>query len=303
MKSTMRSRVEAYLKQRRALGYRLRIEGQMLLNFARYADRSGHRGPLTRALALRWAALPKTTSRLYWARRLEVVLLFARHQVAIEPATEIPPRYVFGPAHRRQTPHLYGAGQVHQLLARSSRLPGTLRALTYKTLLGLLACAGLRISEALALEVGDVDLARGCILVRESKYHHSRWVPLHPTALASLRHYDRRRRTIFPEARHFFVSDRGRRFAYTTVRVVFRQLARGLKSNGARPRVRLHDLRHTFACRVLLHWQRTAYGATGRMTVLSRYLGHSRVSDTYWSLTATPKLLKEAARRCEPLGL
>lgn len=303
MKRTMRSRVESYLKQRRALGYELHIDGRMLLNFARYADRSGHGGSLTSKLALHWAALPKAASRFYWARRLEVVRIFARHQVAIEPATEIPPRHVFGPAHRRQTPHLYSAAQVRQLLARAARLPGRLRSLTYKTLLGLLACTGLRISEALALEVDDVDLEQGCLLVRESKYHHSRWVPLHSTALAPLRRYDRRRRRLFPGAQHFFVSDRGRHFAYTTVRCVFRELAAGVKSNGARPWVRLHDLRHTFATRVLLRWQRSVRGATGRMTILCRYLGHSRVTDTYWYLTATPKLLNEAARCGEPIGL
>jgi integrase len=303
MKTTMCSRVTAYLKHRRALGYRLRIEGQMLLNFARYADCSGHRGPLTRQLALRWAALPRTASRLYWARRLEVVRLFARHQAAFEPDTEIPPRHVFGPAHRRGTPHLYSAGQIRRLLIQAARLPGKLRPLTYKTLLGLLACTGLRISEALALQVGDVDLVHGHILILESKYHHRRWVPLHSTTLDALRHYDRRRRTIFPGAQHFFVSDRGRRYAYTTVRCTFRELACGMRSNGARPQVRLHDLRHSFACRVLLRWQNAASGASKRIAVLSRYLGHSRVTDTYWYLTATPKLLAAAARHSEPLRI
>lgn len=303
MKTTMRSQVEAYLKQRRAFGYRLRIEGQMLLNFARYADRSGHRGPLTPELALRWAALPKAASRLYRARRLEVVRVFAQYQAAVEPSTAIPPRYAFGPAHRRQTPHVYSTAQIRQLLLRASRLPGRLRASTYKTLLGLLACTGLRISEALALGAGDVDWTQNSILVRESKYHHSRWVPLHPTTLASLQRYERKRQNLFPNAQHFFVSDRGQRFAYTTVRMVFRDLAHGLDSNGARPLVRLHDLRHTFACRVLLRWQRGSRGMAGRMTILSRYLGHSRVTDTYWYLTATANLLTEAARRCPPLSL
>lgn len=303
MKRTMLAHVRAYLEQRRALGYKLRIEGQMLLSFARYADRSGHRGPLTRELALHWAALPRQATRLYWARRLELLRVFAQHQVAVEPATELPPRHVFGPAHCRRAPHLYSPEQILQLLRRAARLPGRLRPLTYETLLGLLACTGLRISEALALEVRDVDLAHGHILIRESKYHHSRWVSLHSTALAPLRRYDRRRRTLFPQAQHFFVSDRGSRFAYTTVRMVFRELAHGLKSAGARPWVRLHDLRHTFACRVLLHWQRSQRGAVDRIAILSRYLGHSRVRDTYWYLTAVPELLQEAARHCEAPGL
>lgn len=300
MRRTMSARVETYLALRRALGYKLRIEGQMLQNFARYADHSGHSGPLTRSLALRWAALPRGADRLYQARRLETVRVFAKHQAVIEPGTEIPARHALGPAHRRNAPHLYSPNEVGRLLRRAAHLPGRLRSATYKTLLGLLACTGLRISEVLALQIGDVDLEHGVLTVRETKYHQTRLVPLHPTALPPLNHYVRRRQKLFPCAQHFFISDRGRRFAYTTVRTVFRQLAHGFIPNSNRRHVRLHDLRHTFACRVLLGWQRSKRGAVGRMTVLSRYLGHQRVSDTYWYLSATPELLTEAARRFVP---
>lgn len=300
MRRTMSARVETYLAFRRVLGYKLHIEGQMLRSFARYADRSGHRGPLTRSLALRWATLPRGADRLYQARRLETVRVFAKHQAVTEPATEIPPQHALGPAHRRNAPHLYSQTEVRQLLRRAADLPGRLRPATYKTLLGLLACTGLRISEALALQVSDVDLEHGVLAVRETKYHQTRLVPLHPTALPPLKHYIQRRQILFPSAQHFFVSDRGRRFAYSTVRMVFRELADGFVPNSNRRHVRLHDLRHTFACRVLLRWLRSKQGAVGRMTILSRYLGHQHVSDTYWYLSATPELLTEAARRFVP---
>jgi integrase len=300
MRRTMSARVKAYLVSRRALGYKLRIEGELLQNFARYADRSGHCGPLTRSLALRWAALPRGADRLYMARRLEVVRVFAKHQAVIETSTEIPSRHALGPAHRRNAPHLYSPTEVGQLLQRAAHLSGRLRPATYKTLLGLLACTGLRISEALALQIGDVDLARRILTVRETKYHQTRLVPLHPTALPPLNHYARRRQKLFPCAQHFFVSDHGRRFAYSTVRMAFRKLAVGFVPNSNRRHVRLHDLRHTFACRVLLGWQRSKRGAVGRVATLSRYLGHQRVSDTYWYLTATPEILTEAARQFVP---
>jgi integrase len=103
-------------------------------------------------------------------------------------------------------------------------------------------------------------------------------------------------REALPPSTTLFVPDRGRGFAYTTVRIVFRQLARGLTSNSGRAYVRLHDLRHTFACRVLLRFQRSKQGAEGRIAVLSRYLGHKRVSDTYWYLTGTPDLLRQTTR-------
>lgn len=296
----MTSRVREYLRRRRALGYKLYREGRQLLNFARYADRSRHRGPLTAALALRWATRPQRVERAYHARRLNIVRVFARHQAMIEPQTQIPPRHVLGPDFRRKTPHLFTPGQLRQLLRRCRRLSGQLAPLTYRTLLGLLACTGLRISEALALTTQDVDLVQGVLTVRFSKLEHSRQVPLHASALPPLRRYARRRTALFPQAEMFFVSDRGQRLPYGAVNRAFGGLSHDLVPTNGRRRVRLHDLRHTFACRVLLRWQRRRRGVAARVVVLSRYLGHVHTRDTYWYLTAVPELLKQATAAVPP---
>jgi integrase len=285
------------------LGYQLYREGRQLHNFARYADRTGHRGPLTATLALRWATLPGEADPAYRARRLDIVRVFARHQSVLEPATQIPPRHVLGPAFRRKVPHLFSARQLRLLLQRARRLSGQLRPLTYRTLLGLLACTGLRISEALALAVEDVDLAHGVLTVRLSKFLHTRQVPLHPSALAPLRRYARHRHRVLPQAQSFFVSDQGQALRYGAVNAVFTGLCRGFVPINGRRRVRLHELRHTFACQVLLRWQRSRQGVAGRVTILARYLGHIEVRDTYWYLTAVPQLLKQAAAQFNPLSL
>lgn len=297
----MTSRVQDYLSQRRALGYKLYREGRQLLNFARYADQIRHRSPLTTALALRWATLPQAADPAYHARRLNIVRVFARHQAVLEPATQVPPRHALGPAFRRKAPHLFTARQLHQLLQRCGPLPGQLRPLTYRTLLGLLTCTGLRISEALALTVEDVNLIQGFLTVRFSKFEHSRQVPLHPSALSPLRRYARQRARSFPQAQTFFVSDRGQELRYGVVNRVFLGLSPDMVPTNGRRHVRLHDLRHTFACRVLLRWQRSRRGAAGRVVVLSRYLGHLHLRDTYWYLTAVPELLKQATARFVPL--
>jgi len=299
--TTMTSRVKDYLSRRRALDYKLYREGCQLLNFARYADQAHHRGPLRTALALRWAKLPRAADPTYHARRLNIVRVFARYQAVLEPATQVPPRHLLGPDFRRKTPHLFTTRQVHQLLQRTHRLSGQLRPLTYRTLLGLLACTGLRISEALALATQDIDLVQGVLTVRFSKFEHSRQVPLHPSALTPLRRYARRRVRLFPQAQMFFVSDRGEKLQYSAVNRVFTGLSRDMVPANGRRHVRLHDLRHTFACRVLLRWQRSRRGAAGRVVVLSRYLGHVEVRDTYWYLSAVPELLQQAAVCFGPL--
>lgn len=124
LKRSMLARVKTYLSTRRAFGYQLRSEGACLLNFARYADQCGHRGPPSRALMLRWARLARRANRPTWARRLKVVRLFAKYCQGFEPNTEVPPRHVFGPVAGRPDPYLYGARQIRELWCRARQLPG-----------------------------------------------------------------------------------------------------------------------------------------------------------------------------------
>jgi len=291
-------RVRSYLAQRRALGFRLRSEGFLLLNFARYADRCGGRGPLTSKLAITWACLPKGANRHRWARRLEAVRRLAKFLAVADPATELPPRHLFGPSKQPYQPFLYSAKQIAQLLAAARRLSGKLRPRTYQTLIGLLASTGLRVSEALHLKVAEVDLQQGLLLVREGKFGQTRWVPLHPTALPPLRLYHQQRQKYFPLAECFFTSEAGTALLYTTVNAVFSRLRRTIVCQGRPPRI--HDLRHTHACRVLQRWQASRQGAEGRALILSRYLGHRHVRDTYWYLHALPEIMAGAGERFEP---
>ena len=297
--------VEEYLDYRRRLGFRLRVEGQMLLDFARYADRTGHRGPLTTELAVCWARLPADTTPLYQARRLEVVRCFARYRAIFDPGTEVPPERFLGSAHRRTAPHIYSEAELASLLAAARRLssPIGLRPRTYATLIGLLSCAGLRISEALKLTRSDVDWHQGTLTIRETKFHKSRLVPLHPSAIRALLEYARFRdgRHPAPRTDAFFVSDGGTPLAYSTVRTAFRKLCGplfGPRRPGARA-PRIHDLRHTFACRRLLRWYADGTDPDHAVAALATYLGHAKVSDTYWYLTGIPELLALAAARFE----
>src|SRR5215472_17363231 len=187
--ATMTAWVEEYVAYRQALGYQIRTEAQMLRSFARYADDSGHQGPLTTELALQWARLPERRTRLYQARRLEVVRTLARYLAAREPGTEVPPRGLLGPAHARGPAYIFSEADIASLIQAALTLTPAqgLRSHTYATLIGLLACTGLRIAEALALRAGDFDWERGILTVRRTKFNKSRLVPLHPSAIEALR--------------------------------------------------------------------------------------------------------------------
>lgn len=295
---------ERYLADRRALGFALRIAGTRLLAFARFADRRCPGPPLTLSVAVAWARAARRPSPLSWARRLELVRPFARYLRQFDPATEVPPVRLFGPAHRRLAPHVYTLGELHALLGEARRLgpPNGLRPAAVATLLGLLVCAGLRVSEALGLEREDVDLDTGVLRVRETKFRKSRFVPLHPSAVAALRRYAafRDRRAPRPSIPSFFLVDKDTALSYSKLRTAFRRLRIRLSwENHPVRRPRVHDLRHTFSCRRLLRWHQEGVDVEARLFDLSTYLGHAKVTDTYWYLSGFPELLDLVARRFE----
>jgi integrase len=302
---TMVEKVEEYLSLRRKLGYQLRIEGQQLLRFAKYVDELGYRGPITTDLALNWARLPKEAAPLCWARRLEVVRCFAKHRAIYEPETEIPPHGILGPAHRRPHPYIYSDKEISALLQAAMGLSpmGGLRPRTYATLFGLLACTGLRISEALRLRCKDVDLQEGVIRIVESKFQKTRLVPLHPSAVTKLGEYARFRDSCLPvnHAEPFFANERGSALPLSTVHSTFSSLRclLGWRNPTARHLPRIHDLRHTFVCRRLLKWYEEGTDINHAILDLSTYLGHAKVTDTYWYITGIPELLSQIALRFE----
>lgn len=306
MTVSMQHLVQEYLDERRGLGFALTIPGTQLIAFARFADASGHRGPLTRQLITSWARdEAKRATPLTWARRLEVVRPFAKHRARLEPGTDVPETDTFGRCRRRLAPHIYTDREIVDLLAAAGRLApkGTLRPATYRALFGLIAATGLRLSEALRLECADIDIDAGMLTVRQTKFAKSRLVPLHPTTVRALQQYLALRRRFMPMApdEPFLVSARGTALAKRTVHWVFDRLRQqlGWTARGGHAAPRIHDLRHTFICRRVQLWHEHGADIDNAMVALSTYVGHAKVSDTYWYLTAAPDLMSVAGHRFE----
>lgn len=309
--STISRQAKRYLEHRRSLGFELGTSGLVLMQFARFADRLGHRGPLTTELILRWISYRQEDSSRYRAERLSIVRGFARYLAARDGATQVPDaRLLSGSnSYRRQQPHVYSEQQLGQLVRQAARLSPSypLRPKTYSTLFGLLASTGLRISEALSLRQCDVDLGAGLLRIEHTKFRKSRLVPLHPSAVRALRSYADVRhdhdRTARRTSDHFFVGRHGHRLPRSTVRCTFRRLCNTLgwrRGNGALALPpRIHDLRHTFACLRLLRWYRSGVDVEHAIAALSTYLGHGKVTDTYWYLSGTAELLSIASGRFE----
>ena len=185
---TMQSYAKQFLDERRRLGYDSRTMGYALRSFAHHVDGLGVEGPLTVEVMATWARRPKSDSDkpTTWARRLKTLRPFTRWLRQFEPCTEVPDDTVFGSVDRRLTPHIYTEQEIVDLLAAARRLRPPLRGFTYETL--LLAATGLRVSEALHLLDGDVDLKSGLLTVRRTKFAKCRRIPVRWRRCATMLH-------------------------------------------------------------------------------------------------------------------
>ncbi len=276
--SALRDRVGDYLTVRRALGFKLVGAGQLLEQFACYAEVAGAE-TITTPLALQWATLPPGRSVTWYAQRLGVVRCYARWLQAIDPATEVPPPDLLPIRARRVTPYLYSDADIAALMTAARRLRSPLTAATMQTFIGLVFATGMRRGEALGLDRGDLDPATGVLTIRTAKFNKPRQLPLHATTVVALVAYAACRDRLCPRPRTaaLFVSTSGARLSATTVSQTFRDLLRhsGVEQRSPARRPCIHDARHTFAVSTLLGWYRDGVDVQARLPLLSTYLGHT----------------------------
>ena len=300
----LRDGVEDYLALRRGLGFKLKRHGRFAREFAAAMEKRGETRITTRS-AIEWATDPQQLHPSEWAARLSSVRAFARYWSTIDTSTEIPPDGLLSFRPDRANPYLYTDEEIRQLLDAAKSMPAQfpLHRSTYHCLLGLLAVSGMRISEALNLELRDIDWMEALLTIRSTKFGKSRLVPLHPTAKMVLSDYVSLRNEFFSDrsTSAFFPSKNGARLDEGQVRRVFYRLSRqvGIRGASASRGPRLHDFRHRFAVETLLRWYRSGEDVTRRLPILSTYLGHVHVTDTYWYLTSTPELMASAGERLE----
>ena len=296
---SLREGAEDYLALRRGLGFKLKRPARFVRNFVESLEKRGETR-ITTQFALEWATQPQHLQPSEWAARLSGVRAFARYWSAIDVATEIPPEGLLPFCARRPRPYLYSELEVQRLLEEARGMPAqfSLQPLTYHCLFGLLAVTGLRISEALNLESRDVNWAEGVLTIRTSKFGKSRLVPLHPTTKEVLSDYASQRIQRFPDrpTSAFFPSRTGAHLDPGQVRRTFYRISRqiGIRGASASHGPRLHDFRHRFAVETLLRWYRSGEDVRRRLPILSTYIGHSHVTDTYWYLSNTPELMAAA---------
>lgn len=295
--------VERYIELRRSLGFKLAKTARHLTAFARYAVDRGDTH-VRRETATAWTATVSSTPRSL-QRRLQEIALFARFLHAEDCKHEVPRHHLNLRPATRPAPYIYTPEELARMLDAAGNLrrqkPSPLRRHIYVMLIGLIASTGLRISEALNLRLDDL-LPDGVLHIRQTKFNKSRLVPMHTSVIEALHAYLEVRRRFAGMDDHVFLSVDAKPMPLRTVQSTFDVILRKAGVGQDRSRgPRIHDLRHTFATRVLEQCAMRRDDVARDFVALSTYLGHADIRHTYWYLEATPDLMADIAGAAEAL--
>ncbi|HEY6798314.1 MAG TPA: tyrosine-type recombinase/integrase [Kineosporiaceae bacterium] len=299
MTAQLRGLVGDYLRVRRSLGYKLDYHGRLLFAFVDYLQAMGAT-TVSVEHAVGFATSRQGASPRWQALRLSAVRRFTRWAQLQDASVQVPSPRLLPARVTRAAPYIYSDTEIASLLVATGQLRPQIRAVTYHTLIALMAATGIRTGEALSLDITDFD-QRASTLKVTGKYGKTRLLPLHPSVHTGLVDYLQTRRRLLPAAScpALLITTRGTRLKAQLVHPVFRALADsvGLTAASCVSRPRLHDLRHRFAVLTMLSAYQSGQDPAAVLPVLATWLGHADPGDTYWYLTGTAELLAAATSR------
>lgn len=301
-KSVYAKQLASYVELRRQMGLRFAKQEGTLSELDRYLHEFEHVGPITQEMAQRFAFSVRDPTTTIPARRYLVVRQFTEYLATFDPSTPRLDPKAIRRVWSQPVPYVLNEDEIDSLLRHtaeiSQRHPVLNRAV--RAMIGLGACAGLRLGEVIGLDLPDVDLETGVLVIRRTKLDKDRLVPVHPTMLEVLRAYAavREQMPVRPAETAFFLSTRGARFTVDHVDRLFRGLVRRIDLHGPHGKPpTFRSLRHTFAVRRLVAWYRAGANVQALLPALATYMGHVHYTSTAYYPTATAELLGVAADR------
>lgn len=296
--------LNSYLALRESLGVPTYQIAPLLGKFVQYLDEHCRGKQIKVNDVLDWVCVEHHSVATQHVH-LSAARVFLKYLKAIVPETEIPSTHWIARRHRPE-PFVFTDHQLLKLLDTAGELDSrmSLAAVTVQTMLGLMACTGLRPGETMRLRSSQVFLSEvpARILISRTKFGKSRWVPLHNTTVDRLRSYINV--CPHPGSETFFTSKQGKPINRITLHRIFQHLISkiGLHPRKGQMRPTLHSLRHTFAVNRLLQWYSEGIDVRALLPNLSVYIGHIDPVSSYWYLSCTPQLMTAAAQRFELYG-
>ncbi len=303
-RSPLADRLKAFFEMRIALQRESKSQKKLFTYLDRFLTKAlkpGH--PITREVVELWIKSMEALNTGTKINRISIMRQFCRYLIQFDPRTYLIHEDIF-PRRIRLAPYIYSHAQVQKIMkvTRERQSPVPLQPELQVTLIGLLYATGIRIGEALKLTLQDVDFQERVLLIRQTKFRKTRYVPISDSTVKALESFLKRRKqaghSVVPTA-PVFVSRTGHAYCVSGLHMCFLPILRKLGMRGPKGTrgPRIHDFRHTFAVQRLLAWYRSGVSLQSKLPLLTTYLGHTTVTGTEVYLQATAELLEEANKK------
>ena len=303
---SLKTACESFIREKRALGYLYNTEAKKLSDFSRFTlDFEFPENTLTQEVVRAWIAKKPTDSERKQYARFSLISQFARYMKRMGYAAYVPDRDEIGKLRRTFAPRILSHEEIRAFFEATDFMPeqsiAPRRHLIMPVLFRMLYCCGLRVSEAINLKGGDVDLENGILTIREGKAGKSRYVPMSAELTEICSRYARTRLVGPPGNDWFFAAPDGGRYDTRSVYHSFRQLLweAGISHGGRGKGSRVHDLRHTFCVHCLQKWASGGADPASILPKLTAYLGHNDFAATEQYLRMTAEAYPEVSRLME----
>lgn len=295
--SAFAERLTGFLDQKRALGYAYRNVYDPRMFDRMCADSFPGESSLTADMCNTWAVQRGSETGKTTAGWSAFIREFARYLLRNGEQAHILP---FGTAKKgqRYIPHIYSHSELVEMWRAFDNIHPTktypVAHLVLPTLVRLLYCCGMRPGEALKLSLDDVDLQNGKIFITEAKGNRDRIIMLADDVLEMCCDFNEQMQSFFPSRNFFFAKNAVDTYDYGWINYVFRNIRDRLRieCRSENP-PRLYDLRHTFATHRLYQWMRDGKDLYAMMPYLSSYMGHSKLTETFYYVHLVPGMLEE----------
>jgi len=301
--SVLADAIQGFILERQALGYSFRKQAASLMRFDKFCIEVGHsQACLSKGLAMKWAEKRLWESADAQSRRIRLVRMLARYMVRVGYDAYIYPDNLGVGQSDKYDPYLFTEKELAKFLCRVDQCPpvnsSPYRHLVFPLLYRMLYGCGLRVSEALNLDVRDVNMEDGTLTIRNGKFHKDRLVPMSPPLVARCRTYIDAMHPVKHLEQPFFPAAHGGRYSQKSIYDYFRRFIweAGISHGGRGKGPRVHDLRHTFAVHCLKRWVRSTVDLTVALPYLSAYLGHAGLKGTQRYLRLTAELFPDIVK-------
>ena len=301
--------IENYIAEKQAVGYKFEKGTDMLKRFDSFVYNSCFtENVLTKQLVTDWTARKPNEAASTQCGRISLLRGLAEYMNRIGYSAYVYPKAMVTVNRYAYIPYIFSNDEMKKIFNVCDYYPPNdivpNRHLVLPLLLRMLYGCGLRISEVLHLTLQDVDLSKGSLYIRNTKFNKERIVPMADSLTERCREYSKTALIRKMQNSFFFPSPYGGYYSESTVYKLFRDvlLQAGISHLGRGKGPRIHDFRHVFAVNCLKKWVLEGRDINNCLPYLSAYLGHEdlRGSQRYLRLTADlyPDITSKIEKTC-----